>query len=89
MILFLLAVPIEAMTSDYVLSEPELLPERESRLVEIRSIGLTDDFAGCPKEWVEKMHEHLQEKYGGVGEYCKSIGFAEEEQAELIKLLKA
>ena len=88
MILFLLEVPIAAMANDYVISEAELLPERESRLVEIRSIGLTDDFAGCPKNWIEKMDEHLQEKYGGVKEYCKTIGFTEEEQAELIELLK-
>jgi len=88
MILFLLEVPIAVMTQDYIMSEEELLPERESRLVEIRSIGLTDDFAGCPKDWIEKMDEHLQEKYGGVKEYCKSIGFEEEEQAELIRLLK-
>jgi len=89
MILFLLEVPITAMTSDYVMSEEELLPERESRLDEIRAIGLSDDFAGCPKDWIERMHEHLQEKYNGVKGYCKTIGFTEEEQAELIGLLKA
>ncbi|KAH8598210.1 tyrosine/serine protein phosphatase-like protein [Bisporella sp. PMI_857] len=88
MVLFLLEVPIAAMTADYVMSERELLPERESRLEEIRSIGLTDDFAACPGDWIEKMHVHLQGKYGGAKEYCNKIGFAEEEQAVLIDLLK-
>ena len=89
MLLFLLEVPIAAMTNDYVMSEEELLPERESRLVEIRAIGLSDDFAGCPKDWIEKMHEYLQDKYDGVKGYCNTIGFTNEEQIELVRLLKA
>ncbi|KAG9241859.1 tyrosine/serine protein phosphatase-like protein [Calycina marina] len=86
-ILFLLEVPIEAMTKDYVMSEGELLPECESRLVEIRSIGLSDDFAGCPKDWIIRIDEYLREKYGSAKSYCTKIGFTEKEQAELIALL--
>lgn len=88
LILFLLDVPAAAISHDYCMSEEKLLPERESRLVEIKSIGLTEDFAGCPKDWIEKMHAHLEEKYGGVVAYCEKIGFAEEEQRRLIELLK-
>ena len=71
------------------MSEKELLPERESRLKEIRSIGLSDDFADCPKDWIEKMNEHLEEKYGGVSKYCEGIGFGNDEQDKLTELLKA
>jgi len=77
-------IPIPAITHDYILSETELFPERESRLVEIRSIGLTEDFAGCPKEWVEEMEKHLKEKYGGVGQYCRGIGFTKVDEERLI-----
>lgn len=55
---------------------------------EIKSIGLTEDFAGCPNDWIEKMHEHLVEKYGGVREYCEGIGFKKEEQERLVAVLK-
>jgi protein-tyrosine phosphatase len=44
LLLSLLGVGLEEITKDYVMSEKELLPERESRLKEIRSIGLTEDF---------------------------------------------
>lgn len=71
------------------MSEEKLLPEKESRMVEIKSIGLTEDFAGCPKDWIENMHRHLEDKYGGVKEYCNKIGFGEEEQEKLVELLKA
>jgi protein-tyrosine phosphatase len=56
---------------------------------EIKSIGLTEDFAGCPADWIEKMDEHLREKYGGVEKYCVAIGFGEEEQSKLREVLRA
>jgi len=87
LILLLLDIPVAAISNDYLRSEAELLPEKEERLKEIRSIGLSDEFVGCPPEWCEKMEEHLREKYGGVKAYCESIGFKEEEQAELVRIL--
>jgi protein-tyrosine phosphatase len=71
------------------MSEEELRPEMEARLVEIKSIGLTEDFARCPKDWISEMHRYLREKYGGVREYFKVIGFDEKEQEKLIEILKA
>lgn len=89
LVLMLLDVPVDAIESDYVMSEGELESERESRLVEIRSIGLSDDFASCPPDWIEKMEAHLQEKYGGVRGYCRSIGFEESEEEKLLGILRA
>jgi len=71
------------------MSEEELLPEKESRLVEIKSIGLTDEFAACPSDWIEKMDVHLKEKYGGVREYCRSIGFGKGDEEKLVEILKS
>jgi protein-tyrosine phosphatase len=88
-ILLLLDVPMKAITADYVKSEPELLPEREERMKEITSIGLTEDFAGCPKDWCEKTGEFLEEKFGGVKMYCDGIGFGESEQRQLVEVLGA
>jgi protein tyrosine/serine phosphatase len=89
LVLLLLKVPVTAISHDYVMSEGELEPEREGRLVEIKSIGLTEDFAGCPNDWIEKMEGHLNEKYGGVREYCRSIGFAEVDEESLLTILRA
>lgn len=89
LILLLLSVPVPAISHDYCISEAELEPERESRLVEIRSIGLTEDFAGCPGDWIDKMEGHLNEKYGGVREYCRSIGFSETDEESLLSILRA
>jgi protein-tyrosine phosphatase len=88
LILFLLEIPLEAITNDYMMSEEELQPEMESRLVEIRSIGLTEDFAHCPKNWIEEIDRHLKEKYGDVKGYFQVIGFGEEDQARLLANLK-
>lgn len=88
-ILLLLDVPVKAVTYDYRMSETELLPEKESRMEEIRSIGLDEHFATCPEDWVEKMKTHLDEKYGGVRKYCRSIGFTEEEEEQLMDILLA
>ena len=89
LILFLLDLPIPAISNDYISSEEELLPEKESRMKEITSIGLTEDFAGCPRDWIEKMDEHLREKYGGVEKYCEGIGFSKEEQDKMREMLRA
>ena len=56
---------------------------------EIESIGLTEDFAGCPKDWIVKMDEYLNERYGGIEKYCEGIGFGKEEQEKLRLLLRA
>lgn len=82
-------IPISAISSDYVASEEELLPEKEIRMKEIKSIGLTEDFARCPKDWIEKMDEYLREKYGGVEKYCDWIGFGEAEREKLRVILRA
>lgn len=80
---------MDAITTDYTMSEAELEPEMEARLVEIKSIGLTEDFARCPKDWIKEMDTHLREKYGGVKAYFQVIGFNEEDQQRLIDSLKA
>lgn len=89
LVLFLLKVPDAAISKDYVRSEKELEKERESRMREIKSIGLSEDFAGCPTDWVVRMDAHLQEKYGGVRAYCESIGFGDEDVVKLVDLLTA
>ncbi|KAF8862808.1 hypothetical protein BDZ45DRAFT_767552 [Acephala macrosclerotiorum] len=87
LILFLLRIPDEAITKDYVMSEKELLPEKEERMKEISSIGLTEDFAGCPSDWIEKMDRYLNEKYGSVEKYCESIGLTKGELEDLRMVL--
>lgn len=89
LILFLLEIPIDAITNDYMMSEKELEPEIEARIMEIKSIGLTEDFAHCDENWVREMDGYLQEKYGGVRAYLEVIGFSEEDQEKLVDKLKA
>ncbi|KAB8304602.1 hypothetical protein EYC80_003979 [Monilinia laxa] len=89
LVLFILEIPIEAISHDYLMSEEKLLPERESRLKEIHEIGLSDDFAGCPANFIEKTYEYLEKSYGGVENYLTHIGFTEEERIALVRELKA
>ncbi len=71
------------------MSEEELLPEKEARMEEIRSIGLTEEFAGCPADWIEKMDGYLREKYAGVQMYMRLIGFKQEDEDRIVGILKA
>jgi hypothetical protein len=84
----LLEIPLDAITNDYTKSEEELQPEMEARMAEIRSIGLTEEFARCPKDWISEMDRYLREKYGGVRGYCELIGFNEKDQEKLIHNLR-
>ena len=83
LVLLLLGVSLEAIEHDYLLSDPELLPERESRLQEIHAIGLTDDFAGCSPDFVSAISRHITEKFGSVKQYLLCIGVSEEIQDKI------
>ncbi|KAL9099969.1 MAG: hypothetical protein Q9163_004595 [Psora crenata] len=74
LVLLLLELPIEAITADYVASQRELEPEKTERLKEISSIGLGEEFAGCPADFVEKVKEYIEEKHGGIKSYLDGCG---------------
>ncbi|KAE8130831.1 protein-tyrosine phosphatase-like protein [Aspergillus pseudotamarii] len=64
----------EAMTADYVRSEPELVVEVEERMKEIRKLGLSEDYTKCPDGFTMEIKRHLQERYGGVEGYLRFVG---------------
>ena len=74
LILFLLGVDVEAVDEDYRVSEPELAPEKEDRMKEISSIGLSEQFAVCPPDLVPSVHTLLQEEYSSAEAYLRGIG---------------
>lgn len=49
--------------------------EKESRLTEIREIGLTDDWGATSEEMVSRTIDHLDSAYGGLDNYFDGIGF--------------
>jgi protein tyrosine/serine phosphatase len=79
----IIGVPLEAIDHDYRLSDRELAPEKESRLAEIREIGLTEEFAETAKDMVERTAEHLDTKYGGLDNYLDGLGFGKEKREKL------
>lgn len=88
LLLFLLEVPLEAISYDYTMSENELLPMREKMLEEIHEIGLSDEFAGCPKDWIYRMDQYIKEKYGGIRAYLEHIGIGKDVQMKIIEILQ-
>ncbi|KAF2715996.1 hypothetical protein K431DRAFT_289786 [Polychaeton citri CBS 116435] len=89
LVLLLLGAPLEAIEEDYVMSERELAPEREEKLNEVRSIGLPDEFAGCPKHWVEEVARFIQEEFGGVERYLEKCGVGVEVRHKVRQVLTA
>ena len=74
LLLLLLDVPLGAISADYMASENELESEKESRMQEIRQVGLSEEFVACPAGFVEDIAGHLEDVYGGINEYLKRIG---------------
>ncbi|CAI7639160.1 unnamed protein product [Penicillium pancosmium] len=74
------AVPLPALTDDYVRSELELVPEFEERMKEIRALGLGEDYTRCPPGFVDATMKYLQDKYGGVKGYLAGVGIDDDMQ---------
>lgn len=87
LVLLVCGVDLSAVTADYVKSEGALEAEKEERMKEIASIGLDESFAQCPPDFCTKIHEHLDTKYGGVGNYLQQIGVNLEQQEAVRRLL--
>ncbi|POS77737.1 tyrosine/serine protein phosphatase [Diaporthe helianthi] len=83
LVLLICGVPVEAIQYDYHLSDEKLLSEEQSRLVEIREMGLGDDFAKTAPGFVEGIVGHLESKHGGLDKYLDSIGFGSDKRAAL------
>ncbi|MCJ1317532.1 hypothetical protein MMC15_002857 [Xylographa vitiligo] len=78
LVLLLCSVPVNAIDKDYSASERELVPELDARLEELRAIGLGDDFAECPKKFVEAVLRWLADRWGGVEGYLEGVGVGKE-----------
>lgn len=74
LVLMLLGVEQSAIKDDYMRSQEELQPEREERLKEIRTIGLTDGFADCDEQLVGAVEEHINRNYPNVEGYLERCG---------------
>lgn len=83
----MLGVTPDAIDYDYQLSDEALLSEKESRLAEIREIGLTDDWGQTSKELVAGAVEHLASVYGGLDSYLNGIGFDQFKRSQLREAL--
>ncbi|CAM1508490.1 Fc.00g053380.m01.CDS01 [Cosmosporella sp. VM-42] len=86
-VLLILGVPIPAIEHDYSLTDEALIPEREERLVEIHEIGLTDEWADTAKDFVVRVEQHLNERYGGLDKYLDEIGFGGEARVKVRETL--
>jgi len=87
LVLMLCDVPLEAIDKDYMLSEKELLPERQDKVREIASIGLPDSFADCENGWAGKVSGWVNDKYGGIEKYLERCGVHTERQRKVREIL--
>ncbi len=73
----ILGIPLHIVSVDYMASERELTSERVFRTEELRTMGLSDNFADCPPNWAMDVHEHITETYGNYQAYLDRIGIDE------------
>lgn len=74
LLLLLLNTPLQVISADYLASERELLPEKDSRMAELRAVGLSEEFAGCPPAFVAELCDHINETYGSLQGYLMYLG---------------
>ncbi|KAL4881494.1 protein-tyrosine phosphatase-like protein [Aspergillus karnatakaensis] len=71
-------VDADAISGEYVLSEKELekepAEEKETRMKEIRALGLDEEYTKCPPDFTQRITAFLNEKYGGVKKYLEFVG---------------
>ena len=89
LVLLVLGVPLDAVSHDYLLTQRALETDRDARIAEIEEIGLTPDWGDCPADFIERIHEHLVSKYGGVDAYLDSIEFGSDKRRRLVEVLGA
>lgn len=89
LVLGLLGVSAEDVKRDYMLSVPGLEDDREERVKAISTIGLPEDFAGCPDDWVEEVLGEIQREYGGVERFLVNSCAVERGQVERVKQILA
>ncbi|KAI9701345.1 MAG: hypothetical protein M1820_006567 [Bogoriella megaspora] len=80
LVLMLLGVDDGAIEYDYLLTGPELLPERDAKLKEIHAIGLPDAFADCSPNFVKVVSGHIRERFASIEGYFDSIGVNKDAQ---------
>jgi protein-tyrosine phosphatase len=83
LVLLLLHVDLSAAQHDYMLTQGELVTEREERLKDIRAIGLPDEFADCIPDFVEKVDEHIRDRYGSIEQYLEGAGVDKQMQRQV------
>lgn len=88
LVLFLLHIDKQYVSADYIMSEKELESEMEERMKEISSIGLDEEFARCPPDFVDQIWVHIQEQYGGIGKYLEFASVDKEMQAAVKRRLE-
>jgi protein-tyrosine phosphatase len=87
LVLMLLCVPLEAIDYDYMMSSHELAPEKDEKLLEVHTIGLTDDFADCDPELVYIVNRHIRSNYGSVERYLVESGVSLQSQFKVKQIL--
>ncbi|EQB54206.1 tyrosine/serine protein phosphatase [Colletotrichum gloeosporioides Cg-14] len=83
LVLLILNVPLEAIEHDYSLTQGALESEREERLIEMREIGLTDEWFDTAPDMIARIAQHLDSVYGGVDNYLDKIGFDQDDRRRL------
>jgi protein-tyrosine phosphatase len=87
LVLMLLATPLHSIQADYMRTAAELMVEREDKLLEVHSIGLTDEFADCDPNLVALVEFHIRTRFGGIEEYLEQCGVTSKTREAVRKIL--
>ena len=83
----ILNVPLEEILNDYNLSEVGVERSKETLMTQLLDDGLTEEFAGTPKEVLQDVHDYIIEKYGSICKYLETIKVTSDMQDDIRKML--
>jgi protein tyrosine/serine phosphatase len=87
LVLGCVGVDEETIIQDYAESHNNLGPVEKKFLEKAAKMRVRADYVWANPETMRKFLNHLKESYGGIHGYLDSIGFCEEEQENLKKIL--
>lgn len=87
LVLMILDVPREAIEHDYHLTDLAVQQDVQSRLAEVREVGLADDWVYTAPGQISHAEKHLHDQYGGLGPYLEYIGMTKADQDRIREAL--
>ncbi|KAF7722182.1 hypothetical protein EC973_003562 [Apophysomyces ossiformis] len=86
-LMLIAGVPRDIIVRDYALTQLGLNPIRSAMLEEVKSAGLSEEFANALPESINQFLDFLTETYGSVEAYLDIVGFDKDKRDRVRQII--